>query len=84
MRKTWQVQEAKARFSELVRSAASRPQTITLHGRPAAIVLSPDEYDRLSARGRKPPLSRFLLDSPLAGVELDLQRDRTLPRDTGL
>ncbi|MYL02036.1 MAG: type II toxin-antitoxin system Phd/YefM family antitoxin, partial [Gammaproteobacteria bacterium] len=45
MTKRWQVQEAKARFSELVRSADSGPQTITVHGRRAAVVLSADDYD---------------------------------------
>ena len=84
MRKKWQVQEAKARFSELLRSAASDPQTITVHGRPAAVVVAADEYDRLSEKRGKPTLTEFLRDSPLAGVELDLERDRSLPRNTGL
>ena len=84
MRKKWQVQEAKARFSELLRSAASDPQTITVHGRPAAVVVAAHEYDRLSEKRGKPALTRFLRESPLAGVELDLERDRSLPRNTRL
>ena len=35
----WQLQEAKARFSELMRGTAVGPQTITVHGRRAAVVL---------------------------------------------
>ena len=84
MSKTWQVQEAKARFSELVRSADSGPQTITVHGRRAAVVLSAHEYDRLKGERGKPALTEFLGDSPLAGVELDLERDRSLARNTRL
>ena len=38
---TWQIQTAKARFSELVKQAAEDgPQEITLHGKPVAVVLS--------------------------------------------
>lgn len=84
MTRNWQVQEAKARFSELVRSADSGPQTITVHGRRAAVMLSADDYDRLKDKRGKPALTEFLRDSPLAGVELDLERDRSLPRKTRL
>ncbi len=84
MTKNWQVQEAKARFSELIRNADSGPQTITVHGRRAAVVLSADDYDRLKDRRGKPALTEFLRDSPLAGVGLDLERDRSLPRKTRL
>ena len=84
MTKTWQVQEAKARFSELVRSADSEPQTITVHGRRAAILLSANEYDRLNDKRGKPSLTKFLRESPLAGVKLHLERDRSLPRDSRL
>ena len=79
----WQVQEAKARFSELMRDAAKDgPQTITIRGRRAAVVLSADDYDRL--KRPKPSLVEFLRASPLAGVELDIERDRSPPRDVRL
>ena len=79
----WQVQEAKARFSELMRDAAKDgPQTITIRGRRAAVVLSADDYDRL--KRPKPSLVEFLRASPLAGVELDIERDRSPPRDVTL
>ena len=46
---TWQMQTAKARFSELMKQAADHgPQEITLHGRPVAVVISREEFDRLS------------------------------------
>ena len=45
----WQLQEAKARLSELVKSAQHKgPQQITVHGKPAAVVLSRGDYDRLT------------------------------------
>ena len=80
---TWQVQEAKARFSELMRGAdKAGPQTITVRGHRAAVLLSARDYDRLS--GRKPPLTAFMRASPLAGVQLTIDRDRSLPRDVDL
>ena len=49
-----------------------------------AVVLSADDYDRLKDKRGKPALTEFLRDSPLSGVELDLERDRSLPRKTRL
>ena len=81
--KNWQVQEAKARFSALVRSTETDgPQTITVHGRRAAVVLSADDYDRL----KRPQSStaEFLRASSQVGVDLDIERDKSLPRDIDL
>ena len=75
---TWQVQEAKARFSELMRGAdEAGPQTITVRGRRAAVLLSANDYDRL--RSRKPSLTALMRASPLAGIELTVDRDQTPP-----
>ena len=80
---TWQVQEAKARFSELMRGAdEAGPQTITVRGRRAAVLLSANDYDRL--RSQKPSLTALMRASPLAGIELTVDRDRTPPRDIDL
>ena len=79
----WQVQDAKARFSELLRSAASEgPQAITVRGRTTAVVMSQGEYERL--KGRKPSLVEFLRASPLSGADLDIERDRSPSRDVEL
>ena len=44
----WQVQEAKARFSEVVEKARTEgPQTITRHGRERAVLLSIEDYRAL-------------------------------------
>lgn len=79
----WQVQEAKARFSELLRRAAEDgPQAVTVHGRTTAVVVSKAEYERL--KGRKPSLVKLMRTSPLAGVEIEIERDRSPPRDVRL
>jgi len=63
---TWQMQAAKARFSELVKNAAdSGPQEITLHGRSVAVVVSRELFDRLS--GNPDSLVDFMQQSPCAG-----------------
>jgi antitoxin Phd len=82
MRK-WQLQEAKARFSEVVKNAASEgPQEVTVHGKEAAVVLSREEYDRLTRP--KVTFVELLRSSPLAGVELDLEREQTNAREVEL
>lgn len=67
------MQDAKNRFSELVRKAREQgPQVITLRGRDAVVVVSAKECGKLSrARGS---LVDFFRKSPLAGVTLDLDR----------
>ncbi|HEY2184251.1 MAG TPA: type II toxin-antitoxin system Phd/YefM family antitoxin [Xanthobacteraceae bacterium] len=43
---TWKLQDAKARFSELVRRArAGRPQQVTVHGREAVVVVDPERFE---------------------------------------
>lgn len=81
--RTWQLQEAKARLSEVVKSSQrDGPQEISVRGEAVVVVLSKAEYDRL--RRRKPSLFDFLRRSPLMGVELELERDRSLSRDLRL
>jgi antitoxin Phd len=82
----WQLQEAKARLSELVKQAATGgPQEITVRGEPAAVVLSPADYDRLRRDKQKAQnLSDFLLASPLAGLDIEFERDRSLAREPDL
>ena len=77
----WQLQDAKNRFSELVRLArAEGPQTVTVHGRPAAVVLSAEAYAALA--GPRPSLAEYLLIAPAWPDDLvDLINDRA--HDTG-
>lgn len=69
----WQLQEAKNRLSELVRKAREDgPQVITVHGADAVVVVSTDQYRKLSRR--KGTLTEFFRRSPLVGVDLDIVR----------
>lgn len=79
----WQLQEAKNRFSEVVKKAlAEGPQTVTRHGEEIVVILSKADYNRL--RKSQSSLLEFFRQSPLVGVELDLERDKSLPRDINL
>ena len=79
---SWQVQEAKQRFSALVRRAIEEgPQTVTRHGEEVVVVLSAQEYRRLM--GDKPSFKDFLLSGPDLS-ELDLRRDCGMPREVAL
>ena len=81
-RDVWSVADAKARLSEVIERAQGAPQIITRNGKPSAIVVSIEEWTRKTAR--KGTLAEFLLNSPLRGAELDLERLRDEPRDLGL
>ena len=76
----WQLQEAKAHLSELVKSVQQNgPQQITVHGKPAAVVLSCDDYAWLARK--KPSFVELMRQSPLMGVDLQLERDQSLTRE---
>lgn len=69
----WQVQEAKQRFSELLRHVhADGPQAVTRHGEEIAVVLDMQEYRRL--RGQRLDFKEFLVSDPLDLDELDIRR----------
>jgi prevent-host-death family protein len=79
---TWQLQEAKNKLSKVVDNAVHEgPQVITRHGEEVVVVLSVAEYHKLVAA--RPTLVEFFRDSPLAGEDLDLTRDRSPVRDAG-
>ncbi len=74
MSKIWQLQEAKAHFSEVVeRAKKGEPQVVTKHGENAVVVLDYKEYQQL--RGRKRTLLEVLQAAP--DIELDIVRDKT-------
>jgi len=83
MKNIWQLQDAKSKFSEVVERAISQgAQIVTRRGKKAVVVLPFDEYERLT--GPKDNLSTFLLNSPLAGSELEIERDKSLPRSVDI
>jgi prevent-host-death family protein len=80
---TWQLQEAKSKFSQLVEDAIHKePQIVTKHGDNAVVVLSFKEYSKITKP--KGDLVEFLRNSPLAGIELKITRDKDIPRDIEL
>jgi prevent-host-death family protein len=77
----WQLQEAKQKFSQLVRRAIEQgPQTVTRHGKEAVVVISAAEFRRLKG---VPDFKEFLLTGP-SFDDLDLERRRDLPREVDL
>jgi prevent-host-death family protein len=80
---TWQLQDAKSKFSQLVENAMlNEPQFVTKHGNNAVVILSFEDYKKITKP--KTDLVTFLRNSPLMGVELDISRNRELPRDIDL
>lgn len=83
MEARWQLQEAKNKFSQVVDHALQEgPQIITLRGKEAAVVLSFEEYKRLTKTDSR--LIDFFKASPLHGEELDLERSTDTGRDVDL
>ena len=82
----WQLQTAKARFSELFRRARSEgPQLITSQGKEGVVMISDEPYERLVGKAHQPKnLLQFFRESPLVGVDLDLERDKDEGRDIEL
>jgi len=79
----WQLQDAKARLSAVVKSALTEgPQEITVRGKPTAVVLSQQDYQRLTQA--KPRFVAFLRHSPLAGTKLRIERDKSTDRPVRL
>jgi prevent-host-death family protein len=66
----WQLQEAKAMFSEVIKAAVLKPQIITVHGKKNAVILSWDKFKKLE--GPKLTLFEFFQTSPLLDIELEL------------
>lgn len=82
---SWRLEEAKARFSELVRLArASGPQRVTVRGQDAVVVLSAEDYARLAPSATAPTLAALFGAGPFARLESfdgDAGRERSPVRD---
>ncbi len=77
----WSLQDAKNSFSAVVEAALKgTPQTVTKRGKPAVVVVSVEEYERLSRRrAAEPSFIEHLLAIPQDEVEAE--RVRLKPRD---
>jgi prevent-host-death family protein len=82
----WQVQTAKARFSEVFRRARTEgPQRITRQGKEGVVMISDEQYEDLTGRAHQPKtLVEFFRESPFVGLELDLERQKDEGRDIEL
>ena len=79
---TWTLARAKAKLSEVVDRAQVEPQLITRNGKPSAVVVSAEEWARKTTR--KGSLADFLLNSPLRGTDIEIDRNHDAPRDIAL
>lgn len=78
----WTVASAKAHLSEVISRAQEAPQTITRNGKASVVIVSVEEWQQKSSR--QGSLASFLMQSPLAGAELGLDRDEDPGRDLEL
>jgi antitoxin Phd len=83
---SWQLQTAKARFSEVFRRARSEgPQRITRQGKEAVVMIADEQFEQLVGRVHQPSsLVEFFRKSPFVGEELDFERVKDEGRDVEL
>ena len=78
--RVWQLRQAKARLSELVRTCLKNgPQVISVRGKEEAVLISKKEYDRLTKKRHS--LIDLIDRSPFKGLELEVKRDMSMARD---
>jgi prevent-host-death family protein len=82
----WQLQTAKARFSELFRRTRSEgPQLITRQGKEGVVMIADEDYEKLVGKAHQPKdLWEFFRESPLVGLELEFERNKDTSRDIKL
>ena len=80
---TWQLQDAKSKFSQLVDKAMrNTPQFVTKHGNNAVVVMSFEDYKKITKP--KNDLVSFLRNSPLAEANIEITRNNDQPREIEL
>jgi prevent-host-death family protein len=73
----WKLEDAKARFSEVVRHAREEgPQRVTVRGQDAVVVMSVEEFERLTPPKPRLPFVRFMEGLHLDGLDLERNPDR--------
>ena len=79
MNTSWKLQDAKAKFSQLVENALKiGPQYVTRRGQEAVVILSVKEYKKITTN--KPSLKQFLLDSPKMDNGFEFERQKDYPK----
>jgi prevent-host-death family protein len=82
---SWRLQDAKARFSELVRRARNDgPQHVTVHGRDEVVIVAAEEFRRLKGNRSGAALVAALQASPYRDVDIEPRRERMPVRDVKL
>ena len=73
----WKLEDAKARFSEVVRRARSEgPQRVTVRGKEAVVIISSEDYERMMPVKDQVPLVDFLESLYVEGLDLTRETDR--------
>ena len=81
----WLLQDAKARFSELVRKVRSEgPQHVTVHGRDEVVVIAAEEFRRLKGSATGQALIDAMQASPYRDVDIEPTRGEMPVRDVSL
>lgn len=78
----WQLQEAKAKLTQLINESKNEPQIISRHGKNETVVISFEKYQELI--GKKESVAKFFQNSPLYGLDLDIKRDKSKMREIDL
>ncbi|MBU2644888.1 type II toxin-antitoxin system prevent-host-death family antitoxin [bacterium] len=79
MRTIWKLQDAKAKFSQIVEDALKiGPQFVTRRGQKAVVVVSVEEYEKLTSK--KPTLKEFLLKCPKIDDDFEFERQKDYSR----
>ena len=69
--KGWKLEEAKARFSEVVKCAHEKPQRVTVHGKDAVVIVDAEEFARMIPASDQTSLHTILATSPLADIDFE-------------
>jgi prevent-host-death family protein len=81
----WLLQDAKARFSELVRRVRTEgPQHVTVHGRDEVVVIAAEEFRRLKGDLTGEALVAAMQASPYREMDIEPRRSRLPVRDVNL
>jgi len=84
MKSTWQVQEAKNKFSQVLDQAETEPQVITRHGRKSGVLMSYKEYRRRISPQKQTIRALYAKAPKFEADELNFQRDRDTGREIHL
>jgi antitoxin Phd len=81
----WKLEDAKARFSEIVRLAREQvPQLITVRGKDAVVIISAQEFTKLLPLMQQPSLHGLLSQSPLSRLDFESSSIHSPARDVEL